>query len=85
MDCRDRHEHHTGNRGCTEWSEETESEKRAASELGESDDCGVQASGPEAHGLEPTTGADDAVTTEPPKQLLGPVSCHDRSEHHSYD
>jgi hypothetical protein len=38
MDGRDRHEHDTGDRGCTERSEQTESEKRAASELRESDD-----------------------------------------------
>src|SRR6266508_1114347 len=85
VDGTDRHEHHAGNRGRPEWSEQAENEKRAASELGEPVDCGKHTSGPQAHRLEPTPGAGKTVATEPPEQLLGAVGHHDRSQYDSQE
>jgi hypothetical protein len=83
VDGRDRHEHHAGDGGRRQGGEQTENEQRAASELGEPDDHGVQASRLKAHRVEPATGTGETVATEPPEQLLGAVRRHDPSEHDS--
>src|SRR4029450_6434840 len=79
MDGRDRHEHHAGYRGRPEGREQAESEKRAASELGDPGDGRIHPTGSQARGLEPAPRAGEAMATEPPEQLLGPVRRHDRS------
>src|SRR3954463_13718901 len=72
---------HDGNQECgADGSKEAERDEQTATDLAERGGCGERGAGVEAKLSEELAGPAQAVASEPPKEFLGSVACHDEPD-----